>query len=112
MAANEVWQIDLHLIFQSTAVAGLCLGTTVPAACTGYQNGAYIDTTPTIALTRSALVAIILYGEAANKMHRFSYTIINGANAGNFRIQWAQATAEATNTIVRTNSMLIARKIA
>jgi hypothetical protein len=112
MAANEVWEIDLNLIFQSTAVAGLKLIPTVPAACVGYQHGVYIDTTPALVLTKVALVTVSVQGIAANSMLCLRYTVINGANAGNFQIQWAQMVAEATNTIVRANSMLIARKIA
>jgi hypothetical protein len=113
MAANEVWSLELFLLFNSSTVADLKLSATMPAGCVGLNNSAYNNDAIAITVDENVISALALGGAgASNRLYRASYLIINGGNAGNFQIQWAQNTAEATNTKVLTNSHLICRKLA
>ena len=114
MLANEVWQITLSLIVNSSAVADLKLGFTAPAGAAMYSYSRYIREDNVVCDGFASLAAtLLLRGVGANEMPIFlTGIVINGANAGNFQIQWAQATAEVSDTKVLTNSYIIAHKMA
>lgn len=116
MGANEVWEVTLLLInYSPSAVPLMSLGTSLPVGATLhgvvlYQNAAGTDQVNT-GIIEGAIGTIY----AVNSIRcRFSLkaVVINGANAGNFQLQWAQGVATVENTTMKANSCLIAHKLA
>ena len=108
VAANEVWEIRVAMIVASTAVADFKYAFTVPTGGAIYAPGGYTtDSDATIAVA-------VLY--TANQTMSTTVAVnrryIGGANAGNVQFQWAQNTAEVSNTKVLANSYIIAHKLA
>ncbi len=107
VAANEVWQIFVILRWITTAAAGMKQTFTIPT------NGA---------LTLQGLLAAYneesgtttkdISGTGVNRANITRYLYVGGATAGNIQYQWAQTTAEVSNTKVLTNSFLLAYKLA
>jgi len=114
LAANETWLVDLTLIYDSHADDDIKINFTMPAGCVAITNGWYIDPAGAFQTAQFVGVAYSLLGNGVgNKLFmKFTYHVINGANAGNFQLQWAQNTAGLHDTTVFANSTLIARKIA
>lgn len=116
LAANEAWQFRFELAVVSTAAADISLSLDAPASATLYCCIVWADATgsfsfvdfsstsfPTASKTffvPTSLIGIPLSG-----------TIVNGTNAGNFTLRWAQATASGTTTM-KANSMLWGVKLA
>lgn len=113
LAANEVWIIDLTLILGSDPAPDFKMDCTIPVGANGYMHTCYIDAAAAqqIAQSSAAEINVLTYGGATPTTIRIAYLIVNGVNAGNFQIRWAQNTADATDTIVLTNSNLICHKI-
>ena len=124
VAANEVWVFDLYLLFTSSLVADFQFGFTAPVGCTlhwgvigtGASVGYYtwglnaVGVNPTGLLIVTAVLPVA--GGGADIMGvRSTIMVINGVNAGNIQLQWAQNTGEASDTKVLTNSCIIAHKI-
>ena len=109
MAANEVWEFTLWVNFTSSAVADFAMGYSVPVGAVLHtvritdEGGVVvrIDANPTSAAGAGATqVPILVHGH-----------IVNGANAGNFQIRWAQSTAEVSDTKVLIGSSIVAHKL-
>lgn len=121
VAANEVWAVQLvvHLLQGASATAYFKYAFTVPNGASiaygGYYNPASIVNQALIGRgTATAGVAIPDYDVPAGAVKIIPIWVIiaNGATAGNVQFQWAQATAVAIPTTVKTNSCLIAHKLA
>lgn len=117
MAANEIWEFRLYLIVDSSAVADFKIGWAVPAGCTLKWAANQFDTTLNN-VVRMAQVESETQGIGSPGVTRHDLIAvvhglaINGANAGNLQLQWAQNTAEASNTVLKANSCLIGTKLA
>lgn len=115
VGAADVWEIDAVLRYDSSAVADIKFGFTVPAsgAISGENIGLNASDAANIAtgdLTTAATRGGGGAGTVRNCVIRAIY--IGGGTAGNVTLRWAQNTAEATDTKVLANSVLIARKVA
>lgn len=119
IGANEIWLATWYPIWQSTTVADIKFAWTFPTGCSvGYgflwsdaanavtHYRQYTGTSPT---NSNALhgQGTELVGPAPMNLH-----IVNGSTSGNVTLQWAQNTAEVSNTIVKANSTLWAVKLA
>lgn len=112
--ANSVWEFIVILQFTSGSTPNLKVAIVVPAAASfiaikyGYSSTAVGIGFMVVSGTGTRFDG----GEAALQEATLVGVITNGANAGNFQIQWAQNTAEVSDTKVRTNSCIIAHKLA
>lgn len=109
---STTYDFQLRLIYNSGATPGFKFHFTFPVGGTAsytvhclsggtyklFQNN---DASTPSADGTGADLNIVVLGE-----------IFIGANAGNVTLQWAQAVANASNTIVRANSAFKARQIA
>lgn len=112
LAASEVWVIELLLLYTSGTTPDIKIQCTVPSGAVVYLSSVYPDTSLAAAIIYGASTAISMGGNAANVMSaKVTFIVINSTNAGNFTIQWAQNTQDDSDTIVKTNSILICRKI-
>jgi hypothetical protein len=114
MAANEVWFIDLILYYVSaTTTPDIVVRAALPTAAIGSQLAwGYSSSDAAYILTAGTGTDAVFGTSSTKRIARITYLIINGANAGNFQIQWRQGTATAEDTTVLTNSFIIAHKLA
>jgi hypothetical protein len=116
MGANQVWFVIYQLLFDSSVGADLQNQISLPvgavfrafqirtAADGSVGVGSYIEGIPS-GLTGNGV-------GTARVSHVCIGIVVNGANAGNFQIQWAQNLAEVSNTTVNANSYIIGIKLA
>lgn len=115
VGANEVWHIFMLLIVTTEATPDFQYAFTVPSggSIKGFNAGH-------IGALASALVALAdndltvaqqINGAITTDFVAVWGLYVGGANAGNLQLQWAQATANASNTTVFTNSFILAFKL-
>jgi len=110
MLANEVWEYIFTPLTNSSAVADMSVSLTGPALSTIYQMG-YALSGGTYILVGGATVDFD--GAGADVMSGvLRGIVINGANAGDFQVTWAQKVAEASDTKMLTSSFIRAHKLA
>lgn len=109
MAANEVFAVTILPFHDSTDVADIKFGFALPVGAKLYglapsRDNVNNDVNAPIIETSS----LIINGFAADYMTGFiQLVVVNGGNAGNFQLQFAQGVAEVSNTILRENSCMI-----
>ena len=114
VGVNEIWQFYIFLLCISSAVADIKFAITVPAGGNAYiishmQIG---GTTGTVPMNPwFATQAITVDGNAANRVAILQGLVINGANAGDVNLQWAQNVAEVSDTKVLLGSSLVAHRV-
>jgi hypothetical protein len=113
LGANEVWYIDAFLLTSSASsgTPDLKYNATVPAGATIYTRSIATNATGTLAEIESGSGGTFL-GDTNVRFKSIHFVVINGANAGNFQLQWAQNTATAEDTKILTNSVLFGHKVA
>ena len=115
VGANEVWFINMLLLFESSTASDGKLGWAYPAGCAirwGHPNSYWaLTVNPTTPLTETSTCGIGGLGAGVLVASSSWVLIINGATAGNVNLQWAQNTAEASDTKMLTNSSLIAHQL-
>jgi len=118
MGANEVWYVEIFLIIDSSTSADFKSGLSLPSGATAHwmaigSSEATISNIVATGLTETNSDASWGTGAGTPRLRDIlSIIVINDATAGNFQLQWAQNTAEASDTILKTNSCLIAHKLA
>lgn len=116
MGANEVWRVELHLIIYGTTVANYKMAWTVPSGAEFYWGRIYRTTgaADVVGMTHIAAETVTMRGEGAySRMITVAHGIyVGAATAGNLQLQWAQNTAEVSDSKVKANSCIIATKIA
>ena len=115
VAANEVWEFELLALINSSAVADIKFQFTGPSGSSIYQFnvGENAATTDFISAVEPGGPVSDVRGQGLAMINAILRGIIvNGATAGNLQVQWAQNTAEVSDTKVLTNSILIGHKIA
>jgi hypothetical protein len=107
--ANEVWGFTMFLFFESGTTPDLKIGWSVPSGTTmrycdddAAQNVSIESETRTIPGSGATTVKIVGVNGA----------IFASSTAGNVVLQWAQATAEVSDTKVLTGSYIIAHRLA
>ena len=109
VGANDIWVFHLWFIVETGTTPDFKFAFAVPSggACIYCMdiNGVYLrpleDATTAKTLAQTATPGIF------NRLLRY----VGGGTAGNLQLQWAQNTAEVSNTILKENSLLIAWKV-
>lgn len=114
VAANEVWLFEAFLAVEGSDAGDFKLAFKVPSGATliwaahGVRTGATTATDDINAIVIEVDDSPATYGSAAaSDVGIFvKGTIVNGANAGDLQLRWAQATSDGTPTKVLANSWL------
>lgn len=117
IAANGVYWVEVFLILSATtSVPDFLFGWTVPASCTMLWGGlseqvalggfgpAGTSGTPTSLKTESTTLAIASVNGTIGAS--LGGIVTNSTNAGNLQLQWAQNTANASDSKVLANSFM------
>lgn len=115
VAANAVYDCHFHFIFNSGATPSLKTQFTAPSGATMTNWTFFLPNGSGVAVESIANTAAGVNGITCNGTDLpgdYFGLLITGANAGTFQLQWAQTTANASNTILRATSYLILRQVA
>lgn len=115
--ANSVYKIELFLVYDTGGTPDIQFGLTFPAGATGTwgaspgRRAADVDADFTAV---SIATAINSGGVAAGTVLSASFRglLITSGTAGNFVVQFCQATTSATATIVKNDSYIYLTKVA
>ena len=114
IGANEDAYIEiLAHIHQQVASAQFKWSITVPALATivAFSVGDDSGTPRADTIVASGAAGIIQIGNAVHTILVIKVLVLNGVNAGNIQLQWAQNVAQVGNTTVKEGSILIAHKV-
>ncbi len=121
LTAASTYIVDAYIIYQSSTTADIKIGWTTPTSVTGTWGlfgpsltATTQDSTIQFGTPGSWASASTAGGVGATSLiARASGVIVtSGGNAGNLQLQMAQATSDATDTTLRANSYVTARKVA
>lgn len=114
VAANEVWAFIMLPIVNTSTSADFKFTFTIPAGGSIYGLTAWMDSSNTTrVLPFTVAIPFDVGGGGANYISMMlSGVVVNGATAGNVQLQWAQNTAEESDTKVLKNSCILAWKLA
>ena len=107
IGANETWVVKFYLDSSTSVGADIRFDITAPALATIKTKIGYGFSTT---LTASVLITAGVMN-AGGGVINFSVVVINGANAGNIQLQWAQTTAEVSDTKVLEDSYIVAHQL-
>jgi hypothetical protein len=114
ISANEVWAFILLPIIYTTDTASFKAYFTVPT--NGNLYGSMLMTETDLVTYLFALFANSSYAIVGSQYNYAPMVvfgiIVNGDTAGNFQFQWAQNTAEESDTKVLANSCILAWRLA
>ena len=111
IAANEVWFFEMRLLTNSSAAADFKTTITLPSGAAGFAHSMGTDSAGAQQISYQTWT-LDWQGVAGNLGSPIlNGIVINGANAGNIQLQWAQQFAEASDTKVLTNSCIIAIRL-
>lgn len=101
---NQVWDIEMTLFINSSAVADFKWAFTIPAggALVWWHFFTAANWAP--ATSTDATVASTLAGAGVDQVWNCKLRYVGAGNAGNVQLQWAQNVAEVSNTNVLKNS--------
>ena len=106
VGANEVWGFNASLFVNSSAVADLKLGWTVPASATMKWN-----TNQTTAAVTSESGTLGVSCSGSDQVCHLKGVIVADATPGTVQLQFAQNTAEVSDTKILANSHIIFTKL-
>lgn len=114
VVTNATYEWYLRPIFISQATPDVKIQLTAPAGATAVYGGQYEDTAIVFGSAGNFTLASTLNigGSGGDLNALFGGTLITGATAGNFTVQWAQVTANVSNTIFYLGSYLRIRRTA
>ena len=110
VAASEIWAIYLFILHNSSAVADFKIGFSDPGGGATLRWAAVSGSTP-VALNAIASTENIA-GAGADRKVDYAGVYVGGTAAGTLNFQWAQQTAEVSDTKVLANSYILAFKLA
>ncbi len=117
IAANEDWVFEFFIIWDAPTAADIKFSITIPSGATGeWALGRQVgtgDEEPTYiadAAFGSKLAIVSTANNTKFGAHLWG-TVINGSNAGNVQLQFAQNTSDGTPATVFTNSWLKAYRV-
>jgi hypothetical protein len=110
IAASEKWTVEIVCKIVSNATPDFKVFFTAPAGAT--FNFVTLQSVGTVALVPWASTAqsIITDATATGNIGIVKAYVINSTTAGTVNFQWAQNTAEASNTILKAGSFMIANR--
>lgn len=109
VGANDIWQVDVLLIINSTAVADFKHTWSLPAGGVGHHGQLLV---PTGDVPLASIAATFSDGgTGADAYMRYQFTYWGGGTAGIVRLQWAQGTAQVSDTKVKAGSYISMRRI-
>lgn len=109
---DEAWFARYLLLTNSSAVADVKFQLVLPAGATARVLYVGNNDAGTLAEQEVAqAVNITVQGTGANRLIVLEAHIVMSTTAGDIQLQWAQNTAEASNTRVLKQSMLIAERV-
>jgi len=113
LGANETWTITYYLRYSSSAVADFKHKFTVPSGTTGWwtahgNNGNYVYQWRGDAITDEGTQNS---GDSVKELIILVAYVKTSSTAGNITLQWAQNTAEVSNTVLSEGSYLEAKKL-
>lgn len=119
VAASKTYQIEILLIAEGATAADIKVAFSTPASPTHIYHSYYAPGSLTL---NNGTAAALLGGfgdgvggggaialdvqTSAGPVAFFHVVFVNGSNAGSFKVQWAQNSANATNTTVKAGSWL------
>ena len=111
IGANETWSFRFVAFMNSGTVPDIKFAVTAPAGAT--CTSGVIDGEGAVAVGNLAcgVSSGLIAGSGAEDVHEIMGTVVNGPTAGTVQLQWAQNTASAVVTVVRTGSYLTASRI-
>ena len=119
VAANEIWKFELSLLVTGNATGDFFAAFTFPTSGTISAHSVHNGAGGTVALQLFSSTTSPTSGRSFGLTNGsppesilISGVYVNGANAGNLQLQWAQNVSDATATVVKANSTLWAVKLA
>lgn len=123
VAANEVWVFEVILSIETVTAADFRFRFDSPAGSSGVYGaiGAALGAASVESSARWSAGGFSLGittslgstgGSGANTPVFIHGIIANGSTAGSLTLQWAQNTSDATATVVKANSFIVAHKVA
>lgn len=110
VAADEVWSFELILFFKSSATADLKIGWSVPAGASMLWQE--LDALSVAALIESGTLLVDGLGASTTAITVIRGVIVVGSAGGFVQLQWAQNSAEVSDTVIEANSHLIGTRLA
>lgn len=114
LAANATYRLSLLALQNSGATPGFKFAFTLPTGAT--WNFGYFDCGSSGANRQFGVVGVGgtggVTGAGADSVVKIEATIVTAGTAGPAQFQWCQSTANASNTIVRAGSSLLATQVA
>ena len=108
VGANETWTFRYVLQGVSSTTADLKFAITAPAGSTCSIGVIDAEGATTNSNLGCGVTSGLIEGTGSNEVYEVVGTVTSGGTAGNVRLQWAQNTAEATNSTLFTGSYLTA----
>ena len=114
VGVNSEWIFQIKIGYISAAAADIKFAITIPAAATlAWTQSTYLDVAGSAAagawVTASGTSAVSI-GAAADRGITISGSVITAGTAGNVQLQWAQSTADVSDTKVLLGSHIIYHK--
>jgi hypothetical protein len=120
IAASEVWLLRFNILYNAvSSTTDINFTLSVPAGCSFYLGGAGVATAQNVwgaaAFNESPASLVVsggtlLLGTAASTSNSYGAkleaVVVNSTTSGTCVLQWAQATAGASNTNILANSVL------
>lgn len=112
--ANAVYECRLHVVYTSNATPGYQMDFTAPAGATlsGWTLLCRVGGVTTAVVATAAAGSTGLQGTGADVPLDAWGRLVTSSTAGNFQYRWAQSSANASNTITRSGSFLVLRRVA
>lgn len=114
LAANEIFEFEAKILYQSGTIPDFKFDFTVPSGATIANQAAFaaFDVGVTAFSWGLYYGASAIGGNVAAAISIIKGIVINGANAGDLQFRWAQNTADASDTKVLKGSCIIGCKLA
>lgn len=118
IGASEKWLVEINIYFASTtAAADFKYNVTFPTSptasywsTTGLDSGGSANTDAPV--SPASATGDTSAGSGVVRHARVIATLVNGSNAGNITLQWAQNSTNATDTTVKAGSSMIGYRLA
>jgi hypothetical protein len=111
IGANETWSFRFVVQATNNATPDIKFAVTAPTGATCVVGLSEAENALSNANVGCGVSLGAVPATTSSDIFEVVGTVVNGATAGNVQLQWAQNTANAANTIVRTGSYLNADRI-